>query len=273
MPRKALSVRKLPSRARGQVGVQTGQVREIDGREQSDGVDDVGGPVHGAGVGGDLPQALVVQVDRGPDLGAEAEVAAQVETVDDTLEVLQDLGLGDVRVLPRAVLQQILVERKAVDVALRVGEGARVAVPVPRAAGTVRLVETHCGETEFVVQLVDGIDAAETSADDNGVDDVGSGLCRHGELLCRSDAEEEEAVKAKGRGWTTRTPDRRGGGSRVGQPGACTAPGLLLAVPGGELVELLGHEGGATGQERVDVLLALADGQGDIHTGRRGALL
>src|SRR6476660_5097034 len=46
---------------------------------------------------------------------------------------------------------------------------------------------------------------------------------------------------------------------------------LLRAVPGGELLELLGDEGGAAGQEGVDVLLAVPDGQGDVDTRCRGA--
>ena len=84
--------------------LQAGQVREVDGRQQSDGVDDIGGPIHGAVVGGDLPLTFVVEVDGGLDRGAEAEVAAQVEAFDDALEVFEDLGLGDVGALPGAVL-------------------------------------------------------------------------------------------------------------------------------------------------------------------------
>jgi len=43
--------------------LQTGQVREVDGRQQSDRVDDIGGPIHGAVVGGDFPLTFVVEVD------------------------------------------------------------------------------------------------------------------------------------------------------------------------------------------------------------------
>ncbi len=173
-------VRSLPS---GQAAVwmvspsnvvQAGQVREVDGREQSDRVDDVGGAIHGAVVGGDLPLTLVVEVDGGRDRGAEAEVAAQVEAFDDALEVFEDLGLGDVGALPGAVLQQVAVEGVAVEVALGVGQRARVAVPVPGAAGAVCLVEADRGEAEFVAQLVDGVDAAESGADDDGVDGRGA---------------------------------------------------------------------------------------------------
>ena len=110
------------------------------------------------------------------DRGAEAEVAAQVEAFDDALEVFEDLGLGDVGALPGAVLQQVAVEGVAVEVALGVRQRARVAVPVPGAAGAVCLVEADRGEAEFVVQLVDGVDAAESGADDDGVDGPGRGV-------------------------------------------------------------------------------------------------
>ena len=162
---------------------QAGQVREVDGGEQSDRVDDVGGSIPGAVVGGDLPLTLVVEVDGGRDLGAEAEVAAQIEAFDDAFEVFENFRLGDVGALPGAVLQQVAVEGVAVQVALGVRQCARVAVPVPGAAGAVCLVETDRGEAEFVVQLVDGVYAAESGADDYSVDGAGDGLCRHGELL------------------------------------------------------------------------------------------
>ena len=84
--------------------LQAGQVREVDGRQQSDRVDDIGGPIHGAVVGGDFPLTFVVEVDGGLDRSAEAEVAGQVEAFDDALEVFEDLGLGDVGALPGAVL-------------------------------------------------------------------------------------------------------------------------------------------------------------------------
>ena len=173
--------------------VQTGQVREVDGGEQSDRVDDIGGVIHGAVVGGDLPLTLVVGVDGGRDRGAEAEVAAQVETVDDAFQVFENLGLGDVRVLPGAVVQQVAVEGVAVEVALGVRQCARVAVPVPGAAGAVCLVETDRGEAEFVVQLVDGVDAAESGADDDGVDGRGEWCVQSWRFLCRSEREGGES--------------------------------------------------------------------------------
>ena len=67
--------------------------------------------------------------------------------------------------------------------ALRVGQRAWVAVPVPGAAGAVCLVEADHGEAEFVGQLVDGVDAAESGSDDDGVDGPGRGVVCHGELL------------------------------------------------------------------------------------------
>src|SRR2546426_11790712 len=53
----------------------------------------------------------------------------------------------------------------------------------------------------------------------------------------------------------------------------CAVGPGLLPVPDGELHELLGNEDGASGHERVDVLLALDDGQRDVHACCRGTFL
>ena len=156
-------------------------VRHVDGREQSHGIDDVGGTDRGAVVRGQDPLVcfLVKALSGHPHV--EAEVTAQVEPVDDALQVGQDLRLRQVGVLPDGVLVQVLVEGVLVDVALGVRQSTGVAVPVPSAARSSRPVEADGRQAQFVDQFVHGVDAAESGSDDDGVNSL---VSTHGILLC-----------------------------------------------------------------------------------------
>jgi hypothetical protein len=61
-------------------------------------------------------------------------MAAQVEPVDHVVEVALSLGLRGEVLLPLPLVEQLAREQVAVGVALGVEPGARIPVPVPRAA-------------------------------------------------------------------------------------------------------------------------------------------
>ena len=102
-------------------------------------------------------------------VGAEPDVAPQVEPVDHVVEVALGLGLLGEVLLPLPLVEQLLREQVAVRVALGVEPRARVAVPVPGAADAVAGLEQRHGEAGFArpVQLVD---AGDAGADDQHVD-------------------------------------------------------------------------------------------------------
>ena len=107
--------------------------------------------------------------------GLERDVLAQVVAVHDAVEVLEDLGLAHELRLPRRLRVEVAVERVLVDEALGVRQRSGVLVPVPGAAHPAGLVDGHGVEAQFVAQLVQHVDAAESGADDEGVESVGSG--------------------------------------------------------------------------------------------------
>ena len=80
------------------------------------------------------PQIARLVEARRLDLAVELHVLAQVELVGDVVEVAQVLRLAGEPFLPVPLVEQLLRERVAVGVALRVEAGAGVAVPVPGAA-------------------------------------------------------------------------------------------------------------------------------------------
>ena len=127
------------------------------------------GPELGAVAGDDgpRPRRLVVRGRR--DLRAEADVAAEVEAVDDVVQVALGLRLFGEVLLPLPFVEELLREQVRVGVALGVEPGAGVTVPVPRAADTAAGLEQLHREPGFAgaVQLVD---AGDAGADDEDVD-------------------------------------------------------------------------------------------------------
>ena len=86
---------------------------------------------------------------------------AQVEAVDDVVQIALGLGLRGEVLLPLPLVEELLGEEVAVGVALRVEAGTGVAVPVPGAADAVAGLEQQRGEpgVEGPVELVDPGDA------------------------------------------------------------------------------------------------------------------
>ncbi len=71
------------------------------------------------------------------DALAELDVGLKVEALGAELEVAQDLVLLRIALGPVPFLQQVLVERVTVDVAVRVAARAGIAIPVPPASNTM----------------------------------------------------------------------------------------------------------------------------------------
>jgi hypothetical protein len=150
----------------------------------------------------------VVVEDGAGHLGVQLDVPAEVVPVDDVLEVSQDVGLVEVAGVPVPLLQQVLVEGVAVDEALGVGLGARVLVEVPGAADAAALLEGLDGQATLVAQLVQHVDAAESGADDDGVD-VGCGHGAHGCSWKVSGRGRREAAVSRGTTSRSRRSPRR----------------------------------------------------------------
>lgn len=87
-----------------------------------------------AGARAHLPELTLLVENGTRHFSVQLHVAAQVEAVDDLVQVLLDFGLFQVARGPVPFLQQVLVEGVAVDEALGVGFRAGVAVEVPSAA-------------------------------------------------------------------------------------------------------------------------------------------
>ena len=97
--------------------------------------------------------------------GAELDVALQVMARGDVFEVAQDLRLRGIALRPLPFLQQLLVEREAIDVGVGIAPGARVSVPVPGAADAVAgLVHAH-SQPELVPQVLQHVHAGEPGTD------------------------------------------------------------------------------------------------------------
>ena len=98
----------------------------------------------------------------------EAHVAAQVEFVRDEVQVPEVLRLGREALLPVPLFEQLLRERVAVGVALRIEAAAGIPVAVPGTTEVVVGFEQDRVETE-VGQPLDLIDAGDPGPDDEVV--------------------------------------------------------------------------------------------------------
>ena len=106
--------------------------------------------------------------DQGLHGCTETEVPAKVEPVGHVAEVGQNLGLLGIAPAPGPVLLQGRGEPVAVVIAFAVAAGAWIAVPVPGAAYVLAALEAGDPEAE-AGQLLDGVEAGEARADDDGV--------------------------------------------------------------------------------------------------------
>ncbi len=128
----------------------------------------------------DPARALLVEGRRRHARG-EPDVAAQVEAVGDVVGVGQDLGLRRVLLGPGPFLVELGREGIGILQALHVAARAGIAVPVPGAADPVARLEGD-GAEPHLAQAVQGIEPAETGADDDGVD-RGGGRRGHAAIL------------------------------------------------------------------------------------------
>ena len=118
-------------------GAEALERRYVGGRQRADRGDDEARPDGIAFVGAHRPEPGVVVEGGFDDALAELDVRLEVEALSTVFEVAQDLVLLRITLGPFPFLQQVLVERVAVDVAVGVAACAGIAIPVPRATDTV----------------------------------------------------------------------------------------------------------------------------------------
>src|SRR5262249_48928478 len=107
------------------------------------------------------------------DAFAELDVGFEVEAFGAVLKIAQDLILLWIAFGPVPLLQQVFVERVAINVAVRIAARARIAIPVPGAADPVAGLEHSDVQVELVAQRVKHVHAGKAGTDDNGIE-VGS---------------------------------------------------------------------------------------------------
>ena len=144
--------------------------RHVGGRQGADRGDDEARPDGVAFVGAHRPQLGVVVEDDFDDALAELDVGLEVEALGAVLEVAQDLVLLRIALGPFPFLQQVLVERVTVDVAVGVAACAGIAIPVPGAADAVAGLEHGDVQVELVAKRMQHVHAGEAGADDDGIE-------------------------------------------------------------------------------------------------------
>src|SRR6202012_3994534 len=132
-----------------------------------------------AGVRGDRPAAgALVEAGRG-DLGVELDVGGQPEAIGHVLQVRADLRRLRVPLTPLPLLPQFLVEGVAVDVAVGVAAGPRVAVPVPGPPDVAAGLKDPDGQAQIVPELVQHVQAGEAGPDHDRVEFAGLPVVAH----------------------------------------------------------------------------------------------
>jgi hypothetical protein len=168
-------------------------IRDVGYREDTGRRHEVARSDPAAVAGGNAPRARQLVVGGRGDPGAQADVAPEVEPVDDVVQVTLGLRLLREVLAPVPVVEQLPREQVGVRVALRVEPCPRVPVPVPRAPhATAGLDQRRCEPR--VTSPVQLIDAGDACADDQHVDVggeptralVGCGFvgCRHAGASC-----------------------------------------------------------------------------------------
>src|SRR3954469_4995547 len=118
-----------------------------------------------AGPGFDPPAVRILVIDRGADAPVEADVAAQIESIGDEVEIAAGLRLGGEFLRPVPFVDQFLRPAVGIAVALRIEARAGIAVPVPGPADAVGSLEG----ADRQAQLADAVQRVE--AGDAGADD------------------------------------------------------------------------------------------------------
>src|SRR5262249_9784267 len=116
------------------------------------------------------PEIGSLIVVRGRDFGVEANVALEIEAVGDMIQVSQDLRRARIALRPLPFLRQLVRERVAVGVALRITARTRVAGPVPGASDSRARLQHLRGESEAVTQAKQLVETGEAGANDESVE-------------------------------------------------------------------------------------------------------
>jgi hypothetical protein len=144
--------------------------RHVGGRQSADRGDDKASRHHVALVGAHCPKlGAFVEYDLDDPL-AELDVGLEVEAFGAMLEIAQDLILLRIALGPVPLLQQVFVERVAIDVAIGIAACAGIAIPVPGAADPVAGLEHGDVEVELVAQRMQHVHAGKSGADDDGIE-------------------------------------------------------------------------------------------------------
>jgi hypothetical protein len=154
--------------------VDAGDGRHHGRREHADRGDEKARRMARAARQDELPAARVLTILCGGDAAVELDVAAQVELVRDMVEIALGVGLGREVLVPVPLLEQLLREGVAVGPALRVETRARIAVPVPGAADPAAGFEDPDPQAELA-QPVELIETGDAGADDDRVE-LGGGV-------------------------------------------------------------------------------------------------
>ena len=85
----------------------------------------------------DCPLVCDIVPGHGGDPGVEVHVASEIELVGYKVQVTQVLGLGREPFVPVPLVEQLLGERIAVGVTLRIEAGPRIPIPIP---GTAQVI-------------------------------------------------------------------------------------------------------------------------------------
>src|SRR6185295_3289855 len=121
-------------------------------------------------VGGLHPPAIRGLVeDGGPNARVQLDVPAEVEAVDDVVDVLHDLGLRRVALAPLPLLLELFGELVGILHALDVAAGAGIAIPEPRAADAASGLEDARREPE-AAEPVQHAHAGEPGAHDHRIE-------------------------------------------------------------------------------------------------------
>ena len=148
-------------------GVDSGEFWNIRAGQNSEGRDEVGRGKVEAFVGRDVPAVAGGIIVRGDDFVLEDVILEDVCFLGGVDNLLLEIFCFQVARVP---LGRIAIVGEAIDPALGVGLSTGILVPVPGPAEGAALFDGNDGiETEFVLEKVDELYAAKSSADDESV--------------------------------------------------------------------------------------------------------
>ncbi len=150
--------------------IEPGDVRDIGRRQATHGSDQERRRQDFARFGIHAPDIRRLIVMRGSHAGVEADVALQVETVGDMIEITQDLRRSGITLRPFPFPHQLIGERVTVGMAFRIAACPGIAVPVPGAADPCACLQQPDRKTKPIAQAEQLIKARKPRADDQRVE-------------------------------------------------------------------------------------------------------